>query len=88
MIAASCDGELADLAGDAGGHLLVTLALGELHVALDEGNDWFPLNYQELFPRLLGLLDDELGTFSTNLLKSEPRDKCYRLNKMQYSGWS
>ena len=45
--------ETSDLAGDAGGNLLVTFTIRELHPGPDEREDWSPLKYQELHPGLL-----------------------------------
>ena len=76
--------ETSDLAGDAGGDLLVTLTIRELHPGPDECEDWFPLKYQELLPGLLGLLHHELGSFIRSYFESLDSRSCYRLDRQEY----
>ena len=77
--------ETSDLAGDAGGNLLVTFTIRELHPGPDEREDWFPLKYQELHPGLLGLLHHELGSFIRSYFESLDSRSSYRLDKQEYS---
>ena len=77
--------ETSDLAGDAGGDLLVTLAIRELHPGPDECEDWFPLKYQELLPGLLCLLHHKLGSFIKTSFESSDSRSCYRLDRQEYS---
>ena len=79
--------ETSDLAGDAGGDIFVALTIRELelHPGPDECEDWFPLQYQELHPGLLGLLHHELGSFIRNYFESLDSRSCYRLDRQEYS---
>ena len=76
--------ETSDLAGDAGGDLLVTLTISEFHPGPDEREDWFPLKYQELHPGLLGLHHHELCSFIRSYFESLDSRSCYRLDRKEY----